>query len=79
MCMSLLDIILVFLFLYMYTILQRQCDQFQVSLLIIHLIKVVRQVYAYIHFSLLESIVILCSSFSKAGGPGYTSLVHEVS
>ena len=48
MCMSLLDIILVFLFLYMYTILQRQRGQFWVSLLIIHLIKVVRQVYAYI-------------------------------
>ena len=48
MCMSLLDIILVFLFLYMYTILQRQKDQFWVSFLIIHLIKIVRQVYAYI-------------------------------
>ena len=34
MCMSLPDIILVFLFLYMYTILQRQRDQFWVSLLI---------------------------------------------
>ena len=36
MCMSLPDIILVFLFLYMYTILQRQSRQFWVSFLIIH-------------------------------------------
>ena len=71
------------MFLFLDIILQRQMDQFDVSLSIVHLIKVVRYVHVYIlavgvYYDTILNLLPGLPAFQKQEGLG-TSLVHIVS